>query len=180
MLQDRRFKSDVTALSSKAGRSTAVVLPQPSMPGRITRETKQSSVKAATPDVILLDQETLEAETLAILDFNQMAGVEIIQIARHDLVNGQVPDYGIIRNISEIELKNNSRNIIRIPESSQIIFDSFAINFANYTTNTASAPSAYFDLRGNLIIEIRDPKPSYEVEVEILTSGSILDDTIYT
>lgn len=155
--------------------------PKPLLPS-VSGTNRQMPVKAATPDIILIDQEVLPVDSIGVLEFESIAGTEIIQIARHDLVNGQVPDYGILKNVSEIEAKNNSKNIVRIPESSNEIFDSFPINLSNHIPDRSIYPEGevYFDSRGNLVISILNPKSSYEVEIEIIASGSVSDDTIYS
>lgn len=140
---------------------------------------RQFGVKAATPDLVLVDQESLPPEAVQILAFDSLSAVELIEVARHDLVNGQVVDYGIIKDVSDVELKNNSKNIIRLPEDSDFVFSSYPINFGIHVPDLTNKDAVYFDDAGNLVIEILDPKPSLEVEVQILSSGSVLDDTIY-
>lgn len=155
--------------------------PRPLLPS-ISGSGKQMPVKAATPDIILLDQETLSVDALGVLEFETVSGTEIIQIARHDLINGQVPDYGILKNVSEIEAKNNSKNLIKIPESSNETFNSFPINLLNHIPDNSIVPDGEvaFDSLGNLVISVLDPKSGYDIEIEIISSGSVADDTIYT
>lgn len=153
--------------------------PRPLTP-KLNKPNFQMAVKAATPDIVLVDQATLPPEAIQIIAFDSLSAVELIEIARHDMVNGQVINYNIIKDVADVEVRNNSRNILALPESSDSVFSSYPINFGIHVPNQIDKNAVYFDEQGNLIIEIFNPKQSLDVEVQILNSGSVLNDTIYS
>ena len=151
---------------------------------------KEQPVKVATPDIILFDQEGIEVEIMADLLFEDIGGQELISIARNDIVNGQDVINQPIRNINTIGLQYNSQNILPLPQNSSSFFNNFPIKFENYLPNIQiDAPEdllnpnrnkiVYLENNGNLVIELINLSPGYQVEVQILNSEDRLSDTIY-
>ena len=160
----------------------------PQIPSLTAR--KEQPVKVATPDIILFDQEGIEVEIMADLLFEDIGGQELISIARNDIVNGQDVTNQPIKNINTIGLQYNSQNILPLPQNSASFFNNFPIKFENYLPNIQiDAPEdplnpnknkiVYLEDSGNLVVELINLNPGYQVEIQILNSEDRLSDTIY-
>ena len=142
-----------------------------------------NSVKSASPDIILIDQNDLPVDLILKLTLEKIGGQELISLVRHDTVNGQNIAYQPIKNISDVAISYNSQNIINIPDTAEIYFKNFAIKMESHIiqdTNEAPPESVYIDpVSGNIVIETINLKADYEVEVQAMSSGQIFNDTIY-
>lgn len=142
-----------------------------------------ASVKPATPEIMIIKDEMIPVEIMTDLIFEDIGGQEIINIARHDIINGQDVIYQPIRNLTAISLANNSQNIISMPDTSDAFFKNFSIKLENKIPNVGSGPSGetvYIDPTSrSLIIEGVNLGRDEQIEVQILSSGAVLDDTIY-
>jgi hypothetical protein len=163
-----------------------------------------NSVKIATPDLIIFDDEVMSIETMTDLVFEDIGGYELATISRHDLINGQKVIYAPIKNLTDLYLQYNPNNVLRLQSSdsyfkslSLSIFDrlpdcgtgydiSPPIGNPNETdktkwTKTPNCKSVYIDpITGDLVINLINMKKNEQVEVQVLTSGDVFSDTIYS
>jgi hypothetical protein len=159
---------------------------------------QDDSVKIATPDLILSNDEVMQIEIMTDLIFEDIGGYELATISRHDLVNGQNIIYTPIKNLTDLYLQYNPNNVLRLQSSdsyfkslSLSIFDHLPVCGTGYTlvgtdpdltkrTKVPNCRSVYIDpITGDLVINFINLKENEQVEVEILTAGNIFDDTIY-
>jgi hypothetical protein len=156
--------------------------PVPEIP-RPEPTVKDTSTKSATPDIILIDQNDLPIELILNLTLEKIGGQELINIARHDTVNGQNILYQPIKNISDIAIAYNPQNMISFPDSSDNYFKSFAIKLEAHIpqeTNKAPKDNVYLEpTSGEIVIENILLKRDYDIEVQMLSSGKVFNDTIY-
>jgi alpha-L-arabinofuranosidase len=79
--------------------------------------------------------------------------------------------------------KNNSKNIISLENTSETFFNNFPIKLDTHIPNVGTGPAGdyvYIDqTTGNLIINVINMQADEQVEVQIMVSGNLLDDTIY-
>lgn len=137
-----------------------------------------NAVKVSTPDIIIKEQDSIPLGLQYELIFEEIAGEEIISILRHDTVNGQDIAYSPIKNVKSIYLQNSPSNILSLQGSADKTFNAFPIKMENYVS--LNEPTAYYDKATmSLIIEISDVQSDRQIEVQIMSSGVILDDTIY-
>lgn len=166
---------------------------------------QDDSVKIATPDLILFSDETVPIEIMTDLIFEDIGGYELATISRHDLVNGQKVTYSPIKNLTDLYLQYNPNNILRL-QSSDSYFKSLSLSILDHIPTcgtgyditpveispgvinpdktkwikTPNCESIYIDpITGDLVINLINLKENEQVEVDILTSGNIFDDTIY-
>lgn len=161
------------------------------------------SVKIATPDLIIFDEEAMAIETMTDLIFEDIGGYELANISRHDLVNGQKVIYAPIKNLTDLYLQYNPNNVLRLQSSdsyfkalSLSIFDHLPVCGTGYDISppennlnepdktkwkkTPNCKSVYIDpITGDLVINLINVKENEQVEVQVLTSGSVFSDTIY-
>lgn len=124
-------------------------------------------IKQATPDIILFDDDTVDLEYIVESYFEEYGGSELINISRHDLINGKEVSYSPIINLPDIRRQFNSNNIISIEQYQQ--------NETKYNIDLVKRgpKEPYFDENGDLIIEIDNIRPDESIEVQIATSGTI-------
>lgn len=143
----------------------------------------RAAVKVATPDLILENNEQVQIDVMTDLIFEDIGGQEIINIARNDLVNGQNIKYNPIKNLLDINFQYNSKNIMSLENTSETFFNNFPIRLDTHVPNIGNGPDGayvYIDPQnGNLIINVVNMQNGEQVEVQILTAGELIDDTIY-
>jgi hypothetical protein len=153
---------------------------------------QDNSVKIATPDLILLNDEAMSIEIITDLIFEDIGGYELATISRHDLVNGQKVIYTPIKNLTDLYLQYNPNNVLRLQASdsylkslSLSIFDHLPVCGTGYDlvdgVKVPNCKSVYIDpISGDLVINLVNVKEGEQAEINILNSGSIFDDTIHS
>jgi len=159
-----------------------VVNPTPMIP-QSTASSSELGIRVASPAIILIDNEALSIELMTNLVFENIGGREILSISRSDTVNGQNIIYQPISNLANINLKYNPLNIIALQNTADNLFRSFAIELGDHIPTVGSGPDGTFVYSeigtGNLVVDLIALDPEYEVEIQVLAAGEILDDTIY-
>ena len=133
-------------------------------------------VKQADPDIVIFDEEPLSPELLIELEYEQISGVELINISRSDLINGQDVIYSPIKNLASIRRKYNPNNVIALPSTSSSTFAKYAIDLIlriGENPETGKPYEPYFNENGDLVIEIEDVREDELIEVEVDTNGTI-------
>ena len=160
-----------------------MVSPIPPMPStnKVVGNIKDA-VKSARPD-ILLESTVLAVPVMYSLLFEDIAGTELISIARNDTVNGQNVAYNPIKNLASLGLKYGPQTLVPVQGSSRTTFDNFSIKLEKKIPDYGTGPYGEVvyieeDTR-NLIVNVYNLAEDERVEVQILSRGDILDDTIY-
>lgn len=140
-------------------------------------------VKYATPEDVLIDENDMPVELILKLTLEKIGGLELINLVRHDTVNGQNIIYRPIKNVSQLAIDYNPQNMVKMPGSGEEYFKNFAIKLENHieqTTNEDPPVVAYIDpITKNVIIDVINTKADYEIEVQMVSSGKVFDGTIY-
>ena len=144
--------------------------PPPTPPAWIRTSDFQEprGVKQADPDIVIFNTESISPEFLVELNYEDLSGMELINISRSDLINGIDVVYSPIKNLSALRRRYSPNNIISMPELSSSYFARFGIDLV-----LRGIKKPFFDEQGNLIIEIEDVKDDELIEVEISQSGTI-------
>ena len=138
-----------------------------------------SGVKAASRDIILSNENLLvESEVLTDLIFEDLAGQELILIARNDTVNGQNVSYQPIKNLSSLAIQYGLDSLVALQDTSDSYFRNFPIKLEDHLPIDEDIVSVD-QSTGNIVIRLADMPSDYQVEIQILSSGKVLDDTIY-
>jgi hypothetical protein len=145
--------------------------------------TANPATKSATLSHIALTNPELPVEVMTDLVFENIGGQELINISRHDIINGQDVSYSPIKNLKDIYIQYNPNNIIRLEGTSDTYFKNFSIKLESKIPAYGTGPNGevvYIDpTTGDLVINISSLEPDEQVDVEILDSGEILNGTIY-
>ena len=157
------------------------ITPLPDTPYKSTlsAQANVNQVLTAPIDTILFNDETLPVEVITDLIFENIGGQELINIARNDTVNGQPIIYQPIKNLSIIQQQYNPNNIINLQATSDKYFKNFAIKFETKVPIEGSGPNGeniYIDpLSGGLVIDFVNILDGEQVQVEIITTGTIYE-----
>ena len=162
------------------GSSLKATPPAPITP--ITYTPPAPPVKTATPDIVLFNDETVPIEVMEDLLFENIGGQELINIARSDTINGQPISYQPIKNISAIQQQYNPNNIVSLQQTSNRFFAGFSIKLEDKIPNEGNGSNGsniYIDSNtGNLTIELVKLESDEQVEIQIVTNGTIYEDTV--
>jgi hypothetical protein len=155
-----------------------------------------AAVKIAIPGLIILEDAVTPPEIMFDLIFEDIGGREMINIARHDLVNGQDVVYQAIKNLASINFQYNPQNILGLQDADLSYFKNFPISFEDKVPdcgtgydlvgegpNIEQVPNCkivYLEPEtGNIIINAINLEKDEDIEVQILSSGTVLNGTIY-
>jgi len=139
-------------------------------------------IKTATPDIVLFNDETVPIEVMENLLFENIGGQELINIARSDTINGQPISYQPIKNISAIQQQYNPNNIISLQQTSNRFFAGFSIKLEDKIPNEGNGlngSNIYIDTNsGDLTVELVKLESDEQIEIQIITNGTIYEDTL--
>jgi hypothetical protein len=159
------------------------IMPVPETPSTTNPGTTPPATKIASPDLIIIRDEVLPIDTMTDLVFENIGGHELINVSRHDLVNGIDVLYQPIKNLSTLYLQYNPENILRLQDTTQSYFKNFPIQYSNKIPNVGTGPNGetiYIEEgTGDLIINVINLAKGEQVEVQVLAQGDVFDDTIY-
>lgn len=163
---------------------SASLFPAPEVPTQRFASELSPAVKIARPDIMINDSELVPPEVMAALTFEDLAANELIDIVRNDTVNGQDIVYSPIRNLSSLAIRYSPQNLVALQNTSKSYFENFPLKLEEYIPTSGLGVEetiVYIDpTTRNLIVNVVNLNDDERVEVQILTSGSLLDDTIYT
>jgi hypothetical protein len=167
------------------GSSTTISVPAVAMVPAASPQTARAAqleVKAATPDLIQITEEGMAIEVITELLFEDIGGTEILNISRHDLINGIDVKYQQISNLAKIESTFGGSSLINMQNSIEQIFNRFALKRYQYVPTSSEDPSGlnnhlYVDLDGNINIELSNLEDNMQIEIEFKAADST--DIIY-
>lgn len=158
------------------------VTPTPLTPSPISATTitpPPPPVKTATTDIVLFDDEATTVDTMADLIFENIGGQELINITRSDIINGQKISYQPIKNLSSIQQRYNSNNILSLQQTADKYFAGFSIKLEDKIPNQgngANGENVYIEEgTGDLIIEFININNDEQIEVQITSDGTIYE-----
>lgn len=154
----------------------------PNSPSIIPASSAASSVKKAEPDRILLSEQSTPVDIIPQLLLENLGAHELMSISRHDMVNGQSVSYRPIKNLSELSNAFGPQTLVALQTPGNVIFNNFSIRLGDHVPDVGTGPLGEIvyvekDTR-NLIVNVFNLAEDEQVEVEVLVSGLIQDDTI--
>lgn len=148
--------------------STPTVYPTPILPTPRRTSGSLTYVKQAPKDTIVFDESSVSAEMLLELYFEDIGGLELSSLSRSDTIDGQEVSYSPIKNLSSVRRRFNPNNIISSATSLDSYFSRFGIDLLK-----RGPQYPYVDSEGSVVIEIENVLDDEEVEVQILSNGTI-------
>jgi hypothetical protein len=142
----------------------------------------RKGIQIASPDVVL-DDPYISVESMGDYIFATIGGTEILSATRSDLIDSPLNrNYTAIQDAGTAFTKENA---ISFNDNSSNTFRGFAIDLKKHVPeNNVSHPLIEPELdsdqnpNGNVRINLKDIKPGYYVDVEILTNGNVINGTI--
>lgn len=135
-----------------------------------------SGVKAARPDIINFEK-PVDSSLINTIIFEQLGGQELINIVRHDLIAGQKIDYQPVRGISRSGFDFDPLSLVSLQGTSNIIFNNFSIRLEDKIPFTQLQPVQI--VNSDIVVSVVNLEPDEQVEVQVISYGDLLDDTIY-
>lgn len=133
-----------------------------------TATTTSKGILQADPDIIINPETDISGDYIVERFFEELGGTELINLSRHDLIDGIKVVYNPIANLSSLRRRYNPNNIIAIDFLSEDEFSRASIDLIS-----RGIYEPYFDDNGNLIIEIDIIKSEENIEAEISQSGTV-------
>lgn len=139
----------------------------------------KSEVKSSERDSILFNDDSLSITEMETLFFENIGGHELLNISRRDTINGQKVLYQPIKNLTEIEQRNNPGNIINLPSTSDKYFANFPIKLDAKIPVEGSGPNKEYlyisRSTGDLIVDVVNLEVGEEIEIQIAAGGTIYE-----
>lgn len=167
---DTSPKSETPATSSSTttsdvSSSAAAAIPRQSLiPGR---------------DVINFQTTPTSPEAMQQILFEEIAGYELVNMARRDTVEGQSDVYTVISNLSSIRREYNPSQIISLQKPNFTGFETYQVDLNNYVPNDIYLQEKnissfyYIASNGDLVIELDNLQNDDEIEVQVANNGKI-------
>lgn len=136
------------------------------------------------PSLVLYDEEATPIEQLTDLLFEDIGGMELINIARHDTIDGQPVSYTVLKKLSEFNRAFDPNNIIAGQAADAEFLKKYAIDISSRLPtdlvdiplpNTANRQFSVVGLddNGDLIIRLLGLNNDEYLQVEIVSDGTI-------
>jgi hypothetical protein len=145
--------------------------PPPTPPNPwMTASTYQApkGIKQAQPDIIIDRETDTTGDYIVERFFEELGGTELINLSRHDLIDGVKVVYNPIANLSKLRQRFNPNNIIESDFLSQNESKSATIDIIS-----RGMGEPYFNDLGQLIVEIGIIRPEENIEVQVANSGTL-------
>jgi hypothetical protein len=168
-----------------------MVDPTPKLPTVVTGP-KVQNVKIATSDIFVYSDSDLHIEDMASLLFEDLAGQELISMARSDMtyyLDEEVNKNQPIKNLSSLAREYSPQKMVGLQNTADQYFNTFPLEINNYIPLEGSGlDGAHVYIQkdelanqDSLIIDVvnLDLNNNERVEVEILAYEGLYDDTIY-
>lgn len=168
------YVSPVTAPPAPQAPPATTVVPPPPLPvppspwNMVPTFTRPSGIKQADPDIVIDPEINTTGDYIVERFFEELGGTELINLSRHDLIDGIDVSYTPIANLSRLRRRFNPNNLIALDILSDNEFSKFSINLLSRGMN-----EPFFDDQGNLVVEIDIIRPEENIEVEISLTGTV-------
>lgn len=132
-----------------------------------TTGSNTSTVKMPDTNIVNYQEAGLPQEMITDLLYEDIGGGELINISRHDIIDGTPVTYTVISNLSDINTMFNSTNIIPGFETRDTYLNQYSLDIGQRINEVG------FDDDGSLVIDFGEIGLDENVEVHILVNGII-------
>ncbi len=184
-------KPEVKPITTTA---TPAPKPTPSVPAKTTSSGVSTTasgsssstgtpIKIATSNLFVLNEPEQEIEQMANLIIQDIGGIELLSYSRNDLIAEQEINYQPIKNIADTSLQYNPLNILAIQDIDLDYFNKFPISLERHLPrfgNGTNGEYVYINSNNEIVVEAVNLLPGEYIEIQFLSFGSTVSDTIYT
>jgi hypothetical protein len=146
------------------------------------------TIKLATSNLFILNEPPQNTEIIADTIIQDIGGQEIVNLSRHDLLNGQATNYSIIANLAETAQTFDPNNLIALQGTDAKYFSAFLFSLNNYVPEVGSAvdisgnftgKTVYVDPQtGQVVIDTINLASNQQIEIEFISYETMNDGTI--
>ena len=140
----------------------------PSPWSTVTTYTASKGIKQAQPDIVIDPEIDTSGDYIVERFFEELGGTELINLSRHDLIDGINVVYNPIANLSSLRKRYNPNNIIALDVLSDNEFSKVSIDLLS-----RGPKEPFFDEDGNLVVEVDIIRTEENIEAEISLSGTV-------
>jgi hypothetical protein len=138
---------------------------------------RNQAVKSSS---IIQDKQEAPDDLKTQMIFGDLGSLELINIARHDLIRGINISYTPFRQLSILNEKFNPLKILSLADGSPNQFSAFGLNLNQYIPKTNPNNVSWDDnaTKQNIVIEFVNVRANEYVEVQVISQGVAYNDTI--
>jgi len=140
-------------------------------------------IKIATSNLFILNEPEMEIEQMADLIIQEIGGVELLTYSRNDLIAEQEINYQPIKNIADTSVQYSPLRILAVQDIDLDYFNKFPISLERHLPrfgNGTGGEYVYINSNNEIVVEAVNLLPGEYIEIQFLSFGSSVNDTIYT
>jgi hypothetical protein len=125
----------------------------------------------------------MEIEQIADLIIQEIGGVELLTYSRNDLIAEQEINYQPIKNIADTSVQYSPLRILAVQDIDLDYFNKFPISLERHLPrfgNGTGGEYVYINSNNEIVVEAVNLLPGEYIEIQFLSFGSSVNDTIYT
>lgn len=163
-----QYPASTTYSSSPSSPPPPPPPPAPILPQFQSFKDDRYSIKVAPRDTVVFDDSQVPIQLIQELLYEELGGVELANMSRTDLIDGQQVSYSAIANLLQVNKMYNPNNIVSSGNTDQNNFSIYSIDLLSRGINIPE-----FDIDGNIIIRIDDINNGELIEYQIALNGTI-------
>ena len=140
------------------------------------RQHQQGKATRVAASNLLIEPQDASIELMTQMTIEDIGSLELINTARHNLITGNNIVYKPFSKLSILNSQYDPLRILALADGTPAQFDAFSIPLENYLPDQLTNVS--IDNSGNIIIDFINIQDGDFVEVEILSQGTLYNDTI--
>jgi hypothetical protein len=155
-------------------KSPGKVKAKPQVPPK-SRVQVGKGLKIATKELFITEEKTMGEIAATERIFQEIAGVELLSIARNYSIDGATQAYNPISNIADLSNQYDPFNIIPLQGIDRSYFNQYDIDLSRRLPDFPNNPdgssyNVYMDANNTIYIELADLLAGEKVEIEFLSS----------
>jgi len=140
------------------------------------RQHQQGKATRVAASNLLIEPQDASIDLMTQMTIEDIGSLELINTARHNLITGNNIVYKPFSKLSILNSQYDPLRILALADGTPAQFDAFSIPLENYLPDQLTNVS--IDNSGNIIIDFINIQDGDFVEVEILSQGTLYNDTI--
>ena len=132
-----------------------------------TQDARSPYVKMPHDSAVQYNEDALPQEMLVQLLFEDIGGSELINVSRHDTIDGDPVNYSLVGNLTTIRMMFNSNNILSGFDNKDTYLNQHSVDIGQRISSVS------FNDQGDLVIDLEDMPNDESIEIMILADGMI-------
>jgi hypothetical protein len=140
------------------------------------RQHQQGKATRVASSNLMMEPQDASTELMTEMTIEDIGSLELINTARHNLITGNNIVYTPFSKLSVLNAQYDPLKILALADGTPAQFDAFSISLENYIPDQLTNVS--IDDSGSIIVEFINIQDGDFVEVEIISQGTLYNDTI--